>query len=1053
MGIEEKLRLITVRIEAKVDRNQRNSILGSGVLWFPDEKSKYIYVLTAAHVVYGYSELVIRYWNEGENSKTINIADDNIAMHEQNNYSEHFREKRVLLKNDVAVLRCSRESIAYPNYKLKVVRDIVPEEALILRGFPTKIDNDEDSITLGIEIKAEYSMADAINKFFCYKIEEPLKCEEKNEELEGLSGSGIFLKNEPLTLIGIHSYGVGDVAFNRVTGMNIELVRDICQMKKWDIPKVSSNAEKTHTIPSIYNWEEINDDFLKNHSKYNDERLKDFLKGQKCTWGLIGNNCTIKREVTETVIVKILTKKIIGILGAGGEGKSTILMQVCKELNNIGYTVYWNTEQIKKTLYNMELKSTTDSVVLVIDDASGDVEFEKFALQAANKGYKIIFAARENEWKMGRMRSESAELEREAELIELKKVTEAEAVKFAHLIVVTMNIDTKESEIQKIFTENNNGFLLAAMLMVVYGRPLEEIVKDILLKIKKESENVLKVLAIICFIEELESRVKKNINITSEIYRVLYSSYGIKKKEINVILHKEVQKTNLSIIRTRHPIISNIILEFLIRREDAEFEVGDLLYDFITCFYKVENNKGKKTMPIGIYKSVYPMMREILNDVYINNITQCQDIAIYITEMYSTRGDIWILWAGIARNQDNVGQDVDEEYGARWILKKASEKCPLYGNIYLKWAEIEIEQNNVGADINEENSARWILKEGTKKCLSDENIYIKEAELEIEQDNLGQDISEENSARWILKEGTKNCNAGGNIYLKWAEVEIKENNVGAGINEENSARWILKQGSRKHPFNNGNNYIKWAQLEIKQENIGRDINEENSARWILKQGIEKCPLDGNIYMYWAELEIEQNNIGKDINEENSARWILKQGIKKCPLFSNNYIRWAEMELKQDNIGQDIFEENSVRWILSKCLSKNVNLEYILMVYSKIEVNFNNDEKAINMLIESLKFSDKNLWFLALLQAKNNNFSPQDPYSAKKCIDMMVKSCENSRNIYIAYLCYELYISEEIGERYKERLSQTDIEIFEQEKVFKIKQWEEGWIKRSKLEQI
>ncbi|PYG87752.1 trypsin [Ruminiclostridium sufflavum DSM 19573] len=1046
MDIEEKLRLLAVRIEAPAGEDQRNSILGSGILWAPQEQGEYMYVFTAAHVVYGHGRLIIRYWDEAGDTKTLNIDECDIQPHEQNNCHEHKNNRNTALKNDVAVLRCKRKQIKYIDYKLKAARNIKQDEKLILRGFPEKVSNDEFSLTLGREYKARFVMEEKGKSCFLYKVEEVLKCEERNEELIGLSGSGIFLNNGQPVLAGIHSYAAGDVYLNQVTGMNIELIRDICQAKRWDMPQLV-NREDTHTKPSVYKWEEINDDFFRNHGRYDDEKLQGFLKGESCTWGLIANNCTVKREVTERVVSIIGGKRLIGILGAGGEGKSTILMQICKELNNKGYTVYWNTEQITRTFNKLELLPTVDSVVLAIDDASGDAEFEKFALQAVGKGYRIIFAARENEWNVERVKAETAKLDRELEIIELSDVTEKEADSFSQLIAGKMNTGKGKSEIRKIFTENNNGFLLAAMLMAVYGRPLEEIVRDVLLKIRKQSENILKVLAIICYVEKLEARINKNLGFTSELYRVLYSSYGIKKKEISALLHKEVQKTHLNIMRTRHPVISDIISGFLIRGDSSEFELDDLLYDFIRCPLK-----GEKTVPAELIKNMYPMMIEILNDIYTDDTISPQQLAENIAEIYK-RGDIWRLWALKETNAGNVGQSAEGKYSARWILKEGSRKCPFDGNIYIKWAELESAAGNAGRSMEEENSARWILKEGCEKCPSDGNVYIKWAELEINEGNIGRDIREKNSARWILKEGSEECPSDGNIYIKWAELEINSGNIGRNINEEYSARWILKEGSRKCP-SNGNVHIKWAELEINEGNIGRTANEKNTARWLLEEGIKREPDNCNTYIKWAELEIGEGNTGRDINERNSARWIYNEGSKRCPSQGNIYIKWAELEIKENNLGKDTSEENSARWIMNEGLKNCPYDGNIYMKKAELEINFGNDEKVIELLAESLKIDClHNLSSLALIQAKNKNFSPDDPYSAKCCIDKMLLQVRNANAFYTAYLCYKLYASEEAAIEYKKKLTQRDIETLSQENFYKFRRWEQGWIERSRSQTI
>ncbi|AKN30313.1 hypothetical protein Ccar_05550 [Clostridium carboxidivorans P7] len=1014
MSVERELKVLSVRIEAKTGDNQGNDILGSGILWALDDSSKYMYAFTAAHVIFEHDNLVIRYWDKDDVSGEIYINQkDNIALHEDNNCDKWNCDKSILLRNDVAVIRCLHKKIEGLAYKLKITKDINENESLLIIGYPKMVWNNENSNTSRRKLTAQFDEPDNIHKFFNYRITSDLNPQDRNEDLLGYSGSGVFENNKPLRMIGIHSYGDFDVHLNTVVGMQACLIREVCQSKNWDLPQYDDNM--AHTKPDMSKWFKTDDTFFNEHKKCSNDSLKDFLKGKNCVWSLISNGFIVKREVTQEVLKKISDNSMIGILGAGGEGKTTILMQVCYELNNKGYTVYWNVEQINKT-FNMELELTTDDVVFVIDDASGDMKFEKFALEASKKGYKIIFAARENEWNMDRLKVGGAEIERDTEFIRLKSFAEGEPYKFAKLISSTMNIDKSEEEIRIIFEKNSEGFLLAAMLIAVYGKPLEIIIKDMLIKIGDEREEILKVLSIICYVESLKERSLTNLSITSDVYKILYEYYSIKTKEIKGILCNEVRKGSANTIRTRHPEISKIILKFLLTEEGSRFDINEILDDFIKSFYNTANNKGKRTIPQEIIKKIYPIMIAIMNDIYNNfNDFETEYIANNIADIYSYREDIWLLWGKLEIKRGNVGQDFNEEFTARWIFKRAIEKCLNCANVYIKAAELELDVGNTG-EINKENSARWILKKGMEKCPSYESIYIKAAELEIDADNIGE-INQENSARWILKIGMEKCESSENIYIKASELELDAGNIGE-INQENSARWILRKGLEKSP-NTENIYIKAAQLELDAGNVG-EINQENSARWILKKGLERCLGDANICISAAQLEVESDNIG-EINQENSARWILKRGLERCPSTASAgsiYAKVIEVEINKDNIGE-IDIENSARWYINQYLNLNINnsKDYILSL-------------------------------AALMEAHNNNFNNTEKY-----LKILLKISGKTRDYYVAYLCYKMCNLEEVAGCYKKELSYEDIENCKKESFIQFKLWEKGWIERMREEKL
>lgn len=64
------------------------------------------------------------------------------------------------------------------------------------------------------------------------------------------------------------------------------------------------------------------------------------------TWGLVKDGFTAKRNITNDVLKRLQLEGFQGILitGAGGEGTSTILMQLAVELNKTGSSVYYASE-------------------------------------------------------------------------------------------------------------------------------------------------------------------------------------------------------------------------------------------------------------------------------------------------------------------------------------------------------------------------------------------------------------------------------------------------------------------------------------------------------------------------------------------------------------------------------------------------------------------------------------------------------------------------------------------------------------------------------------
>jgi hypothetical protein len=194
------------------------------------------------------------------------------------------------------------------------------------------------------------------------------------------------------------------------------------------------------------------------------------------------------------------------------------------------------------------------NTVFVIDNAPFSKSFYKFLEIAIQNEYKVIFAARVNEWNVYQIKN--AISDRDYCPIEIKKISEKEAEQFAEYIVT--NIETKNSkeDIMEIFLKQNSGFLFAAMLISVYDKSLENIAKNIISNIDNINEYVLKVLTYVCFVESLDQKVNQFM------YHEFYSLRKLRKKTVNDTLAREVQIIR-NYVETRNPVISKVFSQIL----------------------------------------------------------------------------------------------------------------------------------------------------------------------------------------------------------------------------------------------------------------------------------------------------------------------------------------------------------------------------------------------------------------------------------------------------------------------------------------------------------
>lgn len=235
MVVEEIEKLI-VRIN-RVDENSKSQIVGSGVLWRPAGNPEHDYVFTAAHVVETRSIYEIELCGLEQEVITQYVEPQDVAIHQ-----EYDVDNKTYM--DVAVLKCPRLKVKLQTYDLKEISTSSQGVPLIIKGFPCGLYNEQSfNLSRGTVSVFLSEKDDSLGVFhYILSAESQVNPVERNEELVGYSGSGVFEKSEDrIALVGIHSHGIGDNnPQGRVAGIYIKLVREICQQRGWDVPRFES---------------------------------------------------------------------------------------------------------------------------------------------------------------------------------------------------------------------------------------------------------------------------------------------------------------------------------------------------------------------------------------------------------------------------------------------------------------------------------------------------------------------------------------------------------------------------------------------------------------------------------------------------------------------------------------------------------------------------------------------------------------------------------------------------------------------------------------------
>lgn len=697
-----------------------------------------------------------------------------------------------------------------------------------------------------------------------------------------------------------------------------------------DVPS-GAVKKKSYQLEKKYDgWLQINVDLEQRKFPNSTESMKDFLIGHPCKWSLAFSGLTVRRRQLDELLEKIKAGGINALLGAGAEGKSTLLKQACVQLYYEGYTVLYH---VKKS-YKLP-KDLPDNTVLVIDDPDNDKKFVEFMNYAYSYELPLVIAARRNEWNLFcDSRKLSSEIKRAVTKINMKNITDRkEAEAFADCVIRYYKKDADREKLIHIFLRNANdfGFLYAAMLISIYDKSqFEEIAKDIIDNIEKNNKKAMKLLAYAVMFEHLGT------TLSSKEYDDYLNCLEIAKRNAKDALELELRHT-ASHWETRHPQISNLFYEIFFG-EDAKFkpsEADELRHYVVETLLKRYNR---------YYSQRNYVFEYILSSIELINMSSSSDWILeriveefkededklhkirsklddslnakfgelcYAREIYDAE-IIW-HWAKAVYNINGAG-DYDTENSALWIYRTAclEVKVSDYG-IWLEWIRLELETNGTGS-YEQESSALWICwKACIEKKETNSIIWLEWAKIETKANGAG-DYETENSALWIYRKACLEEKVSGysTIWQEWAKLEAKTNGTGS-YETENSAFWIHRERCIEKEVRDHGLWLSWAKLELDKNGAG-SYETENSALWIYRKAcMEMVIVDQGLWSSWAKLELNMNGAG-GYEIENSALWIYREVCaNKNVKDSATWAKWASLEEKTNGAGS--YEmENSALWI-------------------------------------------------------------------------------------------------------------------------------------------
>lgn len=631
---------------------------------------------------------------------------------------------------------------------------------------------------------------------------------------------------------------------------------------------------------------------MSNDSRSKSKLMRSYLQGGRCTWPLIfgtEENSPVRRDVIDEIIDRIENESgVLVLAGAGGEGKTTILMQLCIELYKNNKNVLFHAPTNK-----YDIPENYAQRIYIVDNPSNSREFKQFLSAAISLGETVIVAVRSNEWNILK-ESLFEDVRRDIKEIELPRISKTEACRFADCILSNMNsINRSRDELTSLFYRDSYGFLYASMLMAIFNcESLEDIAYQMLEKVcnYEKSYPCLKILAAIVFSEHI------NTPVNNWQYKTLCKELDVDERDPKYYLKMELC-LNGTLYQTRHKSISNLFYRYLfvegswrnfLNSDEIEDVICALANSMLVDIERLNKDLNPKDIRVINTSSI---MAETIN--YVGE-GKCADYLLQrMVEACRQHGHAIIerSFHSIKNNEIKIklGQrGFDEqlplwEAYKHWIElsdKTAKEQSTILSQIclwensprslWLIWAKIEEELENIGS-YEKEGSASWILFQVLNKYIEDGSLWknwIDFVQRNIKCDN---DADPNLNIRSLYRTACIQYKCRNHIWIDWADYEIKEGNIG-NYDIEGSAAWIYQQACANGiDVSDGHGWLMWSKFANKHPEISTKL----SANEILKMACIEKNAGTAIWNEWHKEALRTGNVGTYEIEECAA-WIIKE---------------------------------------------------------------------------------------------------------------------------------------------------------------------------------
>jgi len=367
-------------------------------------------------------------------------------------------------------------------------------------------------------------------------------------------------------------------------------------------PKKTSLEEDVSILPQ--GWFLIDNSFLDGkHSDLEDNAILSFFDGRIPSWREALSPKIPRRKIVHDLKTELNDARKRGelrvtlILGAGGEGKSTVLLQAISDLagSGSGWKILWLSNPSRDILWPNrflnQLSSDKDTWLIASDDADLIAKYifetAKSFRRAGRRDIQFILCCRDSDW----LAAEANEWQWKEHVIYVEKRLRGITLEDAELIIKgwaqfgsnglgnLSGLDLKEAVTRLYYASkseeekyHDEGAFLGAMLRVRMGSELKSHVKALLLRLKERYVKNETLMDAFAYIAAMHS--EQLFILTKEILAELLTCKmsDVKKKITGPLGDEAAASTGGDRIYTRHRAIAETAVEILSETFHVDFD-------------------------------------------------------------------------------------------------------------------------------------------------------------------------------------------------------------------------------------------------------------------------------------------------------------------------------------------------------------------------------------------------------------------------------------------------------------------------------------------------